>query len=382
MEKLIAELHDIIREYRSEDGDFMNESIVREWVEQFDEIDHEFIVREMIHILSKRYITRPTFKEYLRTTFFKDTVEVLKRDFNSTDIKDIFVRTLFINEQPEGKSQKAVIGILEEVLSEELGLKLSDCGKGEPACCIYLDDILCTGDTIFKALAAKDGWLSKNTLHPDKSNRTFLEEKNIPLFIVFHSIHKRNVKKLMSRIKYAHQDHKLKIWWFYQDDHEIDNNIGDIQSSMDFLYPCEDTDSNELIMACKKQIEEKITKYCIDNNYVIPKSNFYRSNNLPVDEKLFSSPENRNRFEKVILTKSIELYNKANSSELRMRPLGYGLYTDINFGFGTLLFSWRNIPFNTPLVFWYEHKGWQPLFKRKFSTYKKTLEQILKSLGI
>lgn len=40
-----------------------------------------------------------------------------------------------------------------------------------------------------------------------------------------------------------------------------------------------------------------------------------------------------------------------------MRPLGYGLNTDKSFGYGTLLFSWRNVPFNTPLVFGMNIKG-------------------------
>jgi hypothetical protein len=207
-----------------------------------------------------------------------------------------------------------------------------------------------------------------------------MRDGNIPLFVVFYTIHKSNWKKVDYRITKALNSKKIKTWYFWQDGYEIDNDINDGNSALEFLYPQEEKE-DELAQECRKQIETKVTQYCKKNSFKVPQPNFYRNQHLPNTETLFENAESRNRFERIILTKSLEIYNKANLEELRMRPLGYGLYTDMSFGFGTLVFSWRNVPFNTPLVFWYEHKGWTPLFKRKFTTYGLSFQQILKRLS-
>lgn len=378
MEKLIDKIYEIIKDYRNAEGEeYMNKEIIEKWINQFDPDDREFLITELIHILDKRYITRKQFKEYLKTTFFSDIKKVMKEKYNLEDIKEIIIRSHFINHQPEGKSQKEIIKLFEEVLTEELGLTLADCGKDEPLCYIYLDDILCTGDTIFKGIADKDGWLNKKSINKEQTNKGFLEEKQIPIFIVFYSIHSQNMHKLLKRIEFAHKDHKIPIWYFWQDNHDIDNDYSNVQSKLQYIFPIENADS--LVQNCKKQIESKIDAHCEQKGYSKPQEHFFRSETIPIEETLFTNAENRRRFENIILNKSIEIYNKANSEDLRMRPLGYGLYTDKSFGFGTLLFSWRNIPFNTPLVFWYEHKGWQPLFKRKWTTYRKSIKEIFES---
>ena len=66
------------------------------------------------------------------------------------------------------------------------------------------------------------------------------------------------------------------------------------------------------------------------------------------------------------------MYYRSDKMQLdpRPKPLGYGLYTDMSFGFGTFIFTWRNVPFNVPLIFWYPHHDWTPLFVRKFVTYE------------
>lgn len=108
----------------------------------------------------------------------------------------------------------------------------------------------------------------------------------------------------------------------------------------------------------------------------LPQPHFYRQNGRPINETLFSSIESRIRFERIILKKCIGIYNRANNSNVRMKPLGYGLYSDINFGFGTLFFTWRNVAFNVPMVFWYSHKNFISLFERKFVTYNNTSSEL------
>lgn len=146
----------------------------------------------------------------------------------------------------------------------------------------------------------------------------------------------------------------------------MENDFQRSTSKLDFLFPSENI-KDDYIVECQEQIEEKIHKL----GYKVDGKVLYRNPERPTNEQFFTSKENRDRFEKIILKKSIEIYNRSEKllSEPRPKPLGYGLYTDISLGFGALIFTWRNVPFNVPLVFWYSGHGWLPLFERKFVTY-------------
>ena len=61
----------------------------------------------------------------------------------------------------------------------------------------------------------------------------------------------------------------------------------------------------------------------------------------------------------------------------KWKPLGISSFP--GFGFGALLFSYRNCPNNTPLAFWWGdwngNSTWYPLFQRK--TYQKQLSTVI-----
>lgn len=82
----------------------------------------------------------------------------------------------------------------------------------------------------------------------------------------------------------------------------------------------------------------------------------YREDNQPINETFFSSPENRIKYENIILEKGIELIEKIEQPKeiTNIRPLGFVYPNYKTFGLGTHFFTWRNIPNNTPLVFWWE----------------------------
>ena len=90
---------------------------------------------------------------------------------------------------------------------------------------------------------------------------------------------------------------------------------------------------------------------------------FYRENSLPASEAFFTSSKNRILVENAFLNKGIEIVNKTNSANKNMRSLGYSIPSAKNFGFGALCFTWRNVPNNAPLVFWYSGGGFAPFFK-------------------
>jgi hypothetical protein len=155
-------------------------------------------------------------------------------------------------------------------------------------------------------------------------------------------------------------DDKIKKLIYFDADYVIENNIktkfiADNQM-LNCAYPL---DTNN------KEFNNYLNK--LDTDYTsIPA---YRSSNQPKNETFFSSPENRNKFENILLSKGIELLSKIQSEtpDTRKRPLGDTVKSHKTFGIGTLYFTWRNISNTCPLVFWWDvpSHGWIPLFHVK-----------------
>ena len=82
-------------------------------------------------------------------------------------------------------------------------------------------------------------------------------------------------------------------------------------------------------------------------------------------DKLAKIQFKTNRLERIFLEKGIEILDNTESkAKQQMRALGYSLPSYKDFGFGALCFTWRNVPNNTPLVFWYAGGGFYPLFEK------------------
>ncbi|WP_052600211.1 hypothetical protein [Aureispira sp. CCB-QB1] len=379
MDNLINDIYDIIKDYRNDDGIKISTDYIKDWINQFEEPDRLFLAEQLKEILRKRYISKQFAKEFHKRNFIESIVkEVNKKKAKKNHIKDpieCLKKCRFISHQPQEKSQSELLEFINEILKTELNITIDQCGIDSPEYFIYVDDILCTGDTIFQGLvgSSKKGWLYE-PYNKTMSNIDYIKSNNVKIIMVLFAYHQLNIRKLFSRIQYTTSERFNYVWW-YVSGGNIDNLYKTLTSKFEFLYPLEEIKDPE-IEACEQHIIEKVDEYCTDNNYDIRENYFYRPINCPKEETFFSSPDVRKRFEKIILKKSIEIYNSANNDNVRMRPLGYGLKTDKSFGYGTLLFTWRNVPFNTPLVFWYEHHNWQPLFKRKYTTYRKPLSLI------
>lgn len=360
MKKLINELYSIICDYRKDEDDTMSKERIETWINNFAKEDQIFVLEELIHIFKQRYISQKRAIEILRGHIEMLTKE-LKYDSTLRFLKDCY----FLEIQPEGKSQKILLELLDKILKEEYGISISECNNVPSKFFIYLDDILCTGDTLMKNLTKNEddskGWF----YHTDENGLTNLDlfKKNkSQLILIYFAIHKLNMGKKLKSLEYL-----LNIRIMYGWEYEIENDIDNPDSKLDFIFPSENI-KDKAIQKCQKQIEEKIH----GKGYHLNEQIKYRADNRPKTESLFSSVNNRNRFEKIVLSKSIELYNHSSSlkNNIRAKPLGYGLFSELSLGFGTLFFTWRNVPFNVPLVFWYQD-GWVPLFKRNFSTYTK-----------
>ena len=235
---------------------------------------------------------------------------------------------------------------------------IKNCGKNSKKYFIYLDDILCTGNTLFYDIKK---WASES-YNEKLLNVDAIKSGNANLMLVYIFSHTKNYQKKLKEIE-------IKIDKEFSNKIHIGNRINihnyeiDENSTLDLLFPLEKLD-NAIVIKYKEKIVEQVNEHTKKNNYTT-KDEFYRKKGMPVKEILFTSTENRIRFENIILAKGIEILCKAKTNKINIRALGFALPSQKNFGFGTLCFTWRNIPNNTPLVFWYLGGGFFPLFVKK-----------------
>ena len=352
MEQLINDIYEIIKDYR-QDEDKMSVNRIDRWIKQFPEADRIFILTELKSILVHRYFSKPKIIQGL-----EKIIREVSRDLGFETPADFLKVTSFIDHQPDGKSQRDFLALLRDISLTKFGLNLSNHNPANPRYFIYLDDLLCTGDTLFKGLVQKtyggeyNGWLYQkinNQTHLD-----YLLSTNAKILILYFVIHKQNYSNFTKRLKiHLKQDisNHYKAYAFK----EIENDFGNTNSKLDYLFPTKDNQPQNIL--------NYSTSLNTPND-----SGIYRVSTRPTTETFFSSKENRIRFENIMLQQSMKLYELAGGSRnVRMRPLGYGLTSHKNLGFGTLCFTYRNVPFNTPLVFWYScHNNWLSLFERKF----------------
>ncbi|OGU11404.1 MAG: hypothetical protein A2X61_07670 [Ignavibacteria bacterium GWB2_35_12] len=332
----------------------MSENRIDRWIKQFPETDRIFILTELKFILPHRYFSKLTIVRGLEY-MIKKMSEILKFTTPSNFLK---VST-FIDHQPEGKSQKDFLALLRDISLTKFEFNLSYHNPTNPRYFIYLDDLLCTGDTLFKGLAKIEGEEKKGWLYTKIKNQThfdYLKNNKAKLLILYFIIHKHNYYKFKSRLK----NHLKEDISNYYDEYYfklIENDFNNNNSKLDFLFPIKDNQQQNIL--------DYSASLNVENDIGV-----YRDPSRPATETLFSSKENRIRFENIMLQQGMRLYELAGvNRNTRMRPLGYGLSSHKNFGFGTLCFSYRNVPFNTPLVFWYSSHNWHPLFERKFVSY-------------
>jgi hypothetical protein len=301
--------------------------------------------------------------------------ELYEKSGYKEDIKSFLSCVSFLDLQPHGKSQGIILNLLNNLLQERFNLSLNDCGSGEIKFFIYLDDILCTGLTLISNII---DW-SKLSDRNNNKYKNIIETRQAKLIIAYAFLHRRSYQKKTIEMR-------LKISKEFSENceliclTEIDNTLDD-GSRVDLIFPTEYRPKEQSLV--EDQLDDKITQYKDNVIKIVDKHNeqygivsqeeFFRPKHLPRKETFFTNEENRQIIEKVFLEKGIDILQNVRSANKNMRPLGYSIPSIKNFGFGALCFTWRNVPNNAPLVFWYSHGGFTPLFKvtRGNSTIKQ-----------
>ena len=121
--------------------------------------------------------------------------------------------------------------------------------------------------------------------------------------------------------------------------------------------------SVEVLRGQYKGIKGIVTNYAgLNTFFTIQKEDGTKLKVHYKDMLEFNTANKREVGDLAFLRKGIEILEHTNVNNKNMRALGYSIPSLKNFGFGALCFTWRNVPNNTPLVFWYAGGGFTPLF--------------------
>ena len=85
------------------------------------------------------------------------------------------------------------------------------------------------------------------------------------------------------------------------------------------------------------------------------------------NETFFTCTENRDKYEQRLVNKGLEILSNTGTVGSYTRPLGIVNPKYKTLGMGTHFFTWRNVPNNCPIVYWWEvpGSGWKPLFSKR-----------------
>lgn len=341
MKEIADKILETIKDYRNDDGIYLDSDYIINWGKQFNE-DAEFVLNEISEIIPKVYVSKEKAKEYV-----DQHIQALLKDFKYNNISQFLIDTEFLDLQLPHKSQPAILNILETLLNEKYDESYVKYKTYPKINFIYLDDILASGSTIGNHLVT---WL-KETNSEGVSNSDNILNDNYRLSINLFCLHNWGHSFQKFRLMKEFEDKiDRKIFWYWN--YRIENHAKWNNQSLNVAFPTDEQPTN--VKSYLANLEAP--KY---EDYA------YRKSNQPAAESFFTSAENRIRYENIILQKGISIIEMIqNEIKPNIRPLGLINPSYKTFGLGTHFFTWRNIPNNSPLVFWWGVAGhdWIPLF--------------------
>ena len=340
MQQLTEDIVSIVSDYHNYNKFQFTPERVLSWVSQFDEADQKFLLEELLHLLRQGIYISEANARLLLLRRIEQLSKIYKFDSPISFLENVE----FLELQPKGKSQDILLGILKDEVFIKYNFRWEQCGVKSKKYCIYIDDILATGGTVLKDCK---GWLEAKESNDDETNLTKVANRDKILIISLFCKH--NWANVEWKLKVAFNNDELIKRIEIHNDYEIQNHPKFVNQKFNLAYPL--NENSPVVLAYLQNLQA--------NNY---ENMAFRKNGEPKVEKLFSSPENRNRFESIIIHKGIQLLGKAATLKPNHRPLGATFPSYKTLGTGTLFFTWRNVSNTSPVVFWWDAGGWFPLF--------------------
>lgn len=306
---------------------------VMRWVAQFDDFFPKHraavrlpILREMDHVLARTYFSRERARE-LVSEF------VTARDWDWSEVN--FART-----QEDGNSQPDLLRLFSEVLSQEYGLDIEDCGAPD-GIYLYVDDALYTGVTLLREPRGPD-----DTTHRGV-HRLLASTSGARSLAVYHLIsYERGERWVSDEMKRYASRHGFKWLGSHASQRFMDDPLSD--PAPDTLRPRSIQGTNAGFYLENMEIAQPVLRRCSE-----------------AGGRVFSDEPRRSVLEQAFLRAGLYLCDPDGEGRLRY-PLGYTVKGAGTFGFGAMSVTWRNCPTNAPLALWCNGVDeWMPLFRRR-----------------
>ncbi|MDF7630474.1 hypothetical protein PUG46_14480 [Erwiniaceae bacterium L1_55_4] len=316
-----------------ENNDFCDDNDrthVLRWVSQFDQDDRLFVLEQTDLLLKKQYFKKDTFDQLLDTAIKETTSKTLRN-------------TSFLDIQLDGKSQRDMLEILNLscIKNHKFPININDYSKNG---FIYQDDVVFTGDRVCRDL---EEWIFNSAPNSCSLLIASMYTHSSAIFNIESKLKKiilasgKNIK-LSSVIFGRTYENKFKM-----------RNMSDV------FWP-----KNENIFI-PAHLESIKFISAAPEGQLPGRTGFAKS-------YVFRNESNRDRFERILCEKGFYIISLCNNPAASMKPLGYKTYKGL--GFGGTIFTYRNCPNNTPLVFWWGNPDmdgrnplskWYPLMMRK-----------------
>jgi hypothetical protein len=126
-----------VSDYRCGEIAPVDQNHVISWLAQFDERDHDVILRETAHLLKKSYISKKSRESFIRKL-------ASNGDLVGVRAKQFWSEVGFLRLQKTSQSQADMLDLLGDVLGDQFGLS-AESQESASSTYIYLDDACFSG---------------------------------------------------------------------------------------------------------------------------------------------------------------------------------------------------------------------------------------------
>ncbi|CAI1963297.1 Uncharacterised protein [Serratia fonticola] len=303
---------------------------VLRWASQFDEDDQLFVLQQTDILLNKQYFSEEKYKSIIDRIIIKTEASTLQS-------------LSFLDIQQNGTSQSNMLSLLDQSSQKVHGiqLRINDYSINK---FIYFDDVVFTGDRICKDL---EDWII---------NTAPRECKIMVASLFTHTYASYNIEQRLTNVINGSGKNISLSFSFFGRQYE---NKFIMRNQSDVFWPREEN------IGIPFGVEPSRFVSTAPQGQNPGRTGF-------VESYVFRNEFDRDRFEKILCEKGFYIISLCADPAVSMKPLGYKTYRGL--GFGGSIFTYRNSPNNTPLVFWWGNpevedrnplSRWYPLMMRK-----------------
>lgn len=304
---------------------------VLKWSRQFND-DQRLVLQETNRILQRTYYNETKVNNFIASVVGQNRV-------TGNNPRLFWANVSALNIQQDGNSQSYLIEKLSQKIHADYAVNLAINVENEHY--IYIDDILFSGNRIYNDITA---FITSNE----------------------HLNNYRITVMLLGSFTYGHYATRIRIQRFIISQNK--NIRIDIKHWTGHSY------ENRLAWKDRSDIawpEQETVDLLAQQNNIRQIENYpYRVD----DGGLFDvfSRERRSQFEFAMLKAGSTIINFCQNPSPVMKPLGYSVFD--GYGFGSVVFTYKNCPNNNPLAFWWGNpeegqrsplRRWYPLMRRR-----------------